>query len=179
MGNKVQLLRSEKNWTQMELANQSGLSLRTIQRIEKGQVPKGHTLKSLAKTFNVIPAALNSGLDTEGIKSIRLINSTALTFLILPFGNILIPGILTFRLKNQEAQQLGKEILSVQIVWTIVTSILMMVLPLIQSQLSTNIPLFLIVLPLLFILNVGIIVKNGHSLNTQGDLSIRLKYNFL
>ena len=44
----VQHLREEKNITQTELAEKSGLSLRTIQRIEAGNVPKGYTLKALA-----------------------------------------------------------------------------------------------------------------------------------
>ena len=44
----VQHLREEKNLTQTELAEKSGLSLRTIQRIEAGNVPKGYTLKALA-----------------------------------------------------------------------------------------------------------------------------------
>jgi len=34
--------------TQSELAEKSGLSLRTVQRIEGGNIPKGFTLKSIA-----------------------------------------------------------------------------------------------------------------------------------
>ena len=47
----VQHLREEKNLTQTELAEKSGLSLRTIQRTEAGNVPKGYTLKALAFFF--------------------------------------------------------------------------------------------------------------------------------
>ncbi len=47
----AQHLREEKNLTQTELAEKSGLSLRTIQRIEAGNVPKGYTLKALAFFF--------------------------------------------------------------------------------------------------------------------------------
>ncbi|WP_420828330.1 helix-turn-helix transcriptional regulator [Flavobacterium potami] len=42
MKNKVKILREEKNMTQNELAEKSGLSLRTIQRIEVGNILKGN-----------------------------------------------------------------------------------------------------------------------------------------
>ena len=41
--------REQQNLTQEELAEKSGLSVRTIQRIEAGTLPKGYTLKVLAK----------------------------------------------------------------------------------------------------------------------------------
>ena len=47
----VQQLREERNLTQTELAKKSGLSLRTIQRIEAGNIPKGFTLNALAIVF--------------------------------------------------------------------------------------------------------------------------------
>jgi transcriptional regulator with XRE-family HTH domain len=45
---KIQQLREQNNLTQSELAEQTGLSLRTIQRIEAGNIPKGSTLQVLA-----------------------------------------------------------------------------------------------------------------------------------
>lgn len=52
MKNKVKTLREQKNLTQSELAENSGLSLRTIQRIESGSVMKGFTLKAVAKALH-------------------------------------------------------------------------------------------------------------------------------
>lgn len=52
MKNKIQLLREENRLTQKELAEKAGLSLRTIQRIEAGNTPKGFTLKALAESLN-------------------------------------------------------------------------------------------------------------------------------
>lgn len=52
MKNKIQLLREENRLTQKELAEKAGLSLRTIQRIEAGNIPKGFTLKALAESLN-------------------------------------------------------------------------------------------------------------------------------
>jgi transcriptional regulator with XRE-family HTH domain len=49
----VQKLRLQRGWSQQQLAELSGLNVRTIQRIEKGQEPSAESLKSLAAVFNV------------------------------------------------------------------------------------------------------------------------------
>ncbi len=49
--NKAKFLREQKNVTQNELAEKQGISLRTIQRIEAGNIPKGFTLKTIAKAL--------------------------------------------------------------------------------------------------------------------------------
>ena len=55
----VKELRTAKAWTQAQLAEFSGLSLRTIQRIEKGHVATAESAKCLAAVFQVDVAALN------------------------------------------------------------------------------------------------------------------------
>ncbi len=54
----VQKLRLQRGWTQEELAIVSGLSTRTIQRIERGQDASLETLKALAAAFEVDLSAL-------------------------------------------------------------------------------------------------------------------------
>lgn len=44
--------REKQNLTQEELAAKSGVSVRTIQRIESGITPKGYTLESLSKRIS-------------------------------------------------------------------------------------------------------------------------------
>ena len=46
-------LRAEKKWSQEQVAKFSGLSIRTIQRVESGQSASIETLKSLASVFEV------------------------------------------------------------------------------------------------------------------------------
>lgn len=46
-------LRLEYKWSQTELANLSGLSLRTIQRIENGEKPSMESLKALSLLFEL------------------------------------------------------------------------------------------------------------------------------
>jgi len=45
--------RTEKGWSQLQLAEFAGVSLRTIQRVEKGKTPTIETLKSLAAVFEI------------------------------------------------------------------------------------------------------------------------------
>lgn len=56
---QVQKLRLIKGWSQQQLADFSGLSVRTVQRIEAGQPASTETLKSLAAVFEVEFSSLN------------------------------------------------------------------------------------------------------------------------
>jgi transcriptional regulator with XRE-family HTH domain len=49
----VKKLRDENDWTQEQLAEYSGLNVRTIQRVESGQKASIETLKCLASVFEV------------------------------------------------------------------------------------------------------------------------------
>ena len=49
----VRKLRLQRGWSQSELAQFSGLSVRTIQRIENGAKPGLETLKSIAAVFDM------------------------------------------------------------------------------------------------------------------------------
>lgn len=54
----IQQRRLEKGWSQEELARHSGLSTRTIQRIESGQKAGLESLKCLAAVFDTSISAL-------------------------------------------------------------------------------------------------------------------------
>lgn len=56
--NNVKYWREKNNFTQNELAEKSGISLRTIQRIEGGSSLKGFTLHSIAKALETNPEHL-------------------------------------------------------------------------------------------------------------------------
>ena len=49
----VRRLREKRNWSQEELATMSGLSTRTIQRIESGNKASLESLKALASVFEI------------------------------------------------------------------------------------------------------------------------------
>ncbi|PID63840.1 MAG: XRE family transcriptional regulator [Gammaproteobacteria bacterium] len=58
----IQKLRLEKGWSQQQLADMSGLSKRTIQRLENGNTLSVESVKSLAAVFEVDFSTLNGAL---------------------------------------------------------------------------------------------------------------------
>ena len=56
-------LRLEKSWSQEQLADISGVSVRTVQRLEKGEKPGMETLKALAAAFEVSSSQLQEKLN--------------------------------------------------------------------------------------------------------------------
>lgn len=60
--------RKAKGWTQKQLAEISGVSLRTIENLEKGDIwnARGYTLKKLADAFGIwIDCLLTDEYDEE------------------------------------------------------------------------------------------------------------------
>ena len=55
----IQKLRLKRGWSQQQLAQASGLSTRTIQRVEAGHPASVETLKSIAAVFEVDFSTLN------------------------------------------------------------------------------------------------------------------------
>ncbi|HBV40944.1 MAG TPA: DNA-binding protein [Erwinia sp.] len=58
--NKFRALRLKRAWSQEQLAELSGLSTRTVQRIERGERPGLETLSALAAVFEVSVTDLSS-----------------------------------------------------------------------------------------------------------------------
>lgn len=175
----VQQLREEKNLTQSELAEKSGLSLRTIQRIEAGNIPKGFTLKTLANIFETEPEKLVPSKEIVKLDRAKLINLSSLIGLLIPFGGVLFPLILTYKTKDSKNKELGKSIVSVQIILAVALAVSQIASPFIQKLLSLHFPLFLVPLLLIFCLKLLIVIFNGISLNNKNDLNKNLKINYL
>ncbi|MCU7371162.1 helix-turn-helix transcriptional regulator [Paucibacter sp. O1-1] len=57
----VKRLREKRNWSQEQLATLSGLSTRTIQRIESGNKASIESLKALASVFEIDISKLQEG----------------------------------------------------------------------------------------------------------------------
>lgn len=57
---KVQTLRTKNCWSQEELASAAGLSIRTVQRVEKTGNASLETIKALASVFTVAPLELQN-----------------------------------------------------------------------------------------------------------------------
>ena len=64
---KIHKLRAIKCWSQDELASASGLSVRTIQRVEKSGTASLETTKALASVFVVTPSELQTSNNIENV----------------------------------------------------------------------------------------------------------------
>lgn len=180
MSNQVKTFREQQHMTQAELAEKSGLSLRTIQRIEAGNIPKGFTLKAIAKALQTEPEKIVPSVQEKAQNNrAKLINFSALAGLIIPFGGVVLPLILTHKTQDTKTKEIGKDIISIQILLAVVLSLFMIVSPFIQHLSGTRFPLFLIPLISLLGVKLFIIIRNGISLNQNNNLYIKLKTNFL
>ncbi len=122
LAKRVKDLRNRRGISQELLAENSGLSLRTIQRIENGETePRGDTLKRLAIALDVTPDELIDWTQIEDKAFIFNLNSSALSFILFPLLGIIVPFILWVNKKDKikDVYQAGVEILNFQITWNI------------------------------------------------------------
>jgi len=161
----IKELRKKAGFTQMDLADKTGLSLRTIQRLETGTTtPKGHSLQVLSKVFDVETTLLQETalVETQAKEtdklSITLINLSTLAFFIIPFGNIILPFILwSKKRKSKLVDEIGRQIINFQLLWTITLCLLLCISPFINLALSFSFPLILIVLFIALGINLVVI----------------------
>lgn len=76
----IQKLRLQHGWSQQQLAELSGISVRTIQRIERGQTASLESLKSLAAVFEIDFSQLNSEFDMSGALNQNISKDEILAF---------------------------------------------------------------------------------------------------
>lgn len=117
----IKAARKQKGLTQQELADSSSLSLRTIQRIEKGtKEASTYSLKQISKildlTFNEITKLQMNQIkkDDNQRGSINVLYLSSLTFILNPLFGLIVPGIIGFSKQNKSEaykQQLKKILL--------------------------------------------------------------------
>lgn len=125
LSKRVKELRNRKGLSQEQLAENSGLSLRTIQRIENGETePRGETLKRLMNALEAAPDDLMDWNIVEDKGFLTAMNLSALGFLFFPLLGILIPLILWISKKEKikKVNEMGKAILNFQITWVLILS---------------------------------------------------------
>lgn len=68
LGARVRMLRTERGWSQEELAERAGIDRRTIQRIEGGEYdPSPATGRALAAAFEVDVSKLSVGFTKDSL----------------------------------------------------------------------------------------------------------------
>lgn len=188
---KLKTLREQKNLTQEELSEKSKISVRTIQRIESGTEPKGHTLRALAQTLEIDESLLlkeeaiifpeNNEVTTETAEEsetinyslVKMINLSSLLFVVVPPLNILAPFLLMFFMKQRN--MLTKQIISLQMFWTAMAPIVFML----GIFLKLGKEFTLILMILIVLSNVLMILRNAAEIDRKKKLYFKLKFSML
>lgn len=190
---KLKALREQKNLTQEELSEKSKISVRTIQRIEAGTEPKGHTLRALAEALETDEISLQETAviaETDDViadgpmeilkeqpdidySRIKIINLSSLLFIIVPPLNILVPLLLMFMMKQRNS--LSRQIISIQMLWTVMAPIVFML----GILLKLGRQFTLVLLILIVLSNVFIILRNAAEIDWKKKLYYRLKFNII
>ena len=188
---KLKTIREFQNLTQEELAEKSGISVRTIQRIETGKAPKGYTLKVLAKVLAIEENELlfekpekenldyveemNKTQETVLINftKLKLINLSSIPFIVIPPLNIIIPIFLMFKIKQKN--RLAKQIISIQILWTIFAPIIFML----GIFLKLGNQFTLLIMVLIVLSNFFIILRNAIEIDKHKKLFYKLNFSMI
>lgn len=177
---KLVALREQLNMTQEELAEKAALSVRTIQRIEAGTPPKGFTLEALSTALGVHKNELLEG-KTEAIISnkqlLKYINLSSILLLILPLGSIILPLLIMYWKK--EFNSITKQIVSIQILWTISFIIITVLVAFLIKWFSLSKELVPLAMLALILMNLYIIIRNAVEIEKSNKLHIHLKFSFL
>ena len=123
LSKRVKEFRTRKGLTQELLAENAGLSLRTVQRIENGEVvPRGDTLKRLALALKVSPDEIIDWQVTEDRNVLLVLHLSQFGYLIAPFIGIIIPLVIWVQKKEKirHVDEQGKSILNFQITWILI-----------------------------------------------------------
>lgn len=188
---KLKTIREFQNLTQEELSEKSGVSVRTIQRIETGKEPKGYSLRILAKALEVKENELRNQETEEentnitlkkeeseeailiNYSSLKLINLSSIPFIILPPLNIIVPLVLLITMKQKNA--FTRQLISVQILWTIIAPIVFML----GIFLKFGHQFTLILMILIALSNVFIILRNAVEIDRNKKLYYQLKFSMI
>ncbi len=130
VGQQIKRIRERKGFSQQELADLSGVSIRTIQRIEAGtNDPQGFTLRSICDSLGLPPEDLFENHLVENKGMIQALHLMPIFGFVFPLGNIIVPSIFWLANKNKykNFDQQAKNLLFWQVILTGITSLVIMV----------------------------------------------------
>ena len=112
LGQKIAEIRKQKGITQEQLAERASINVRTIQRIEKGDVdPRSYTINEIAKALEIDASLLLESKTSDNRLWILLLHMSN-------FFPLLIIAILLYVLKKDESPEIrehGRKVLNFQI----------------------------------------------------------------
>jgi transcriptional regulator with XRE-family HTH domain len=131
---KLQQARKQKGLTQEELADCTGITIRTIQRIENGEsVPRAFTLKTIAAVLDIpfenlqqeeMPAlvAVQSSLSHEDtVYFLQMLCLSCFSYILVPWVHFLIPGWMLRKKQGLDisAIRFARKLIRGQVYWVV------------------------------------------------------------
>jgi transcriptional regulator with XRE-family HTH domain len=173
-------IRQKLNLTQEDLFERSGISVRTIQRIEAGTSPKGYTLKALAKGLGINEDELierEAAITSENIKWLKLINLSALPFMLVPPLNIAAPLLIMF--VKKQFTPVTRRIVTIQIVWTLIAIVLLLTIIILNDVFAVR-GKYMMLVPFIWVLiNTFIILRNAAEIVKNKTLRIDMDFSLI
>lgn len=172
--------REKLNLTQEELADKANISVRTIQRIEAGTIPKGYTLEALSNALGINKNVLineKSELEKINKQLIKYINLSSILLLLIPLGSIIMPLII-MRWKK-EFNRITKQIVTIQILWTISFIVCILITALLIKLFSLSKEIVPLIMLALIITNLYIIIRNTIEIEKNNKLHLHLNFSIL
>ena len=185
LATKLKALRHQKGMSQEALAEVSGLSLRTIQRIENGITnPTGDSLKRLANALNVNPDELIDWAIKEDNSYLVYLNLSTLTFLFFPLLGIIVPFILWTSKKDKikNINALGRDLINFEITWTILLFFIpfsMFILSKVGILDSFSLSALFATTVIMYVINLLFILLNTFRISNEKDAKYYPRLKFL
>ncbi len=161
-GDIILKCRLEQKMSQEELSEASGISIRTIQRIEKGQVqPRPYTLRTILKALDISVEELEGSSKPATDEKIKLniFFLSHITVFILPF--VYTVFLIIFWKRNNWSEKndwIGKKILSFHVLWATVSIPLVLVSPFLVGEVAVGkYPVLLLTYLILAVINLSFI----------------------
>jgi len=176
IGQKIKELRVLKGLTQEDLADKTNLSIRTIQRIENGDVdPRTYTLNLLAEALDVDIELFTSEKIQGNTKTIYSIGSKRWLILLHLSGlfNFILPPVLIWIWKKEELkgyEKHYKDIMNFQL------SVLLYIL---FSLMLVAVIIGIILLPLIGILSSVVVIMNTIKISNGQQYKYPLVIQFI
>ena len=176
LATRVKEFRTQKGMSQEVLAEESGLSQRTVQRIENGESnPTGDTIKRISNALNINPDELMDWTIKEDIGYLIFLNLSALSFLFFPLLGILVPFIMWTSKKDKlkGVNNIGRELINFEITWTIMLAFIpfsLFLLTKMGALENLTFSTIIIIAILMYCLNIVFISYNTFRINSKKEV---------
>ncbi len=177
IGQEIQKLRKERGLTQEELAHKTGLSTRTIQRIENGETDaRTYTLGVLAKALGVSIEYFTKDAEEKAQMTLQKKSRDRRWLGLLHVSGLfclLVPPLIIWLWKKDDVTDMdvhGKDVLNFQIsMWIYLFS----------GSILVFLAIGLVILPLLGLFSTAVVVINTLRVLNDSPYKYPLSINFL